>query len=88
MLQSVLSDSMTYKELVDSTYDSACTILDHNIARKDVDHVVYSHIETLQEYDNMEKIYMGRAWSENALIPRDVSNQVKYSALKELCNCD
>ena len=87
MLQSVLSDSMTYKELVDSTYDSACTILDHNIARKDVDHVVYSHIETLQEYDNMEKIYMGRAWSENALIPHDIAQQVKNSALKELCNC-
>lgn len=87
MLQSVLSDSMTYKELVDSTYDSACTILDHNIARKDVDHVVYSHIEILQEYDNVEKIYMGRAWSENTLIPRDVAKQVKYSALKELCDC-
>lgn len=88
MLQSVLSDSITYKELVDSTYDSACTILDHNIARKDVDHVVYSHIETLQEYDNVEKIYMGRAWSENTLIPCDVAKQVEYSALKELCDCD
>lgn len=87
MLQSILSDSITYKELVDSTYDSACTILDHNIARKDVDYVVYSHIEILQEYDNVEKIYMGRAWSENTLIPRGVAKQVKYSALKELCNC-
>lgn len=88
MLQSVLSDSMTYKDLVDSTYDSACTILENNIARKDVDSVVYSHIEALQEYDNVEKIYMGREWSENTLIPRGVAKQVKYSALKELCDCD
>lgn len=88
MLHSVLSDSITYKELVDSTYDSACTILENNIARKDVDSVIYSHIEALQEYDNVEKIYMGRAWSENTLIPRGVAKQVEYSALKELCDCD
>jgi len=88
MLQSALSDSITYKELVDSTYDSACTILENNIARKDVDSVIYSHIEALQEYDNVEKIYMGRAWSENTLIPRGVAKQVEYSALKELCDCD
>lgn len=87
MLQSVLSDSITYKELVDSTYDSACSTLNHSIAKKDVEYAVFHHIEILQEDDSVEKIYMSSAWSENTLIPHDIAQQVKNSALKELCNC-